>query len=291
MTSTQKAVLIGLMAETPVHVGIGQSVEAVDLPVAREKTTNWPFVPGSGVKGAFRVWAREQAGISDIAALFGKEGTDSGNDGNAGGLMFSDARLLLLPVRALAKAMRLVTSPGLLRRYLRDAARADQPASFQIPPVDSGLQIPPVDSGKCLSEGTVGQYLGLEEREFEVTGPVCDDVVKKLARLTGENEDYLKQRLVILHDDDFAWFARYGLPIMARNKLDDNKRVVRGALWYEESLATDSFLYIVVGQRRNDMLKYLTDKIGAAPYVQMGGNETLGQGWFRMIAGSQEENV
>jgi len=268
-------VLIGLMAETHVHVGIGQSVEAIDLPVAREKATHWPFVPGSGVKGAFRVWGSEQAGLSDVDDLFGKEGVDSGDDGNAGALMFSDARLLLLPVRALNKAWRWATSPGLLRRYLRDRARAGNSANIQLPDVS--------ETG-YLGNDVQDTSLGLEEREFKCAGALDADWVDELARVTGESQDFIRPRVVVLNDDAFAWFARYGLPIMARNKLDENKRVVGGALWYEESLPSDSFLYILIGERRNGKLAGITPAVGLAPYVQMGGNETIGQGWFRMIA-------
>ncbi len=271
MTQAERPMVLGLVAETHVHVGIGQSVEAIDLPVAREKTTHWPFVPGSGVKGAFRVWAGEQAGIGNTDVLFGKEGADAGDDGNAGALMFSDARLLLLPVRALNKAWRWATSPGLLRRYQRDLARAG---------VDSDFKISAVTAGKWLGEGE--GWLGLEEREFEHAGAVDDKLVAALCPVVGEDAAFVRERLVVLNDDDFAWFALYGLPVMARNKLDENKRVKSGALWYEESLAPDSVLYTLVGARKLGSLPAFREKVPDAPYIQMGGNETIGQGWFRM---------
>jgi CRISPR-associated protein Cmr4 len=274
-----KPELIGLLAQTHVHVGVGQSTEALDLPVAREKTTQWPFVPGSGVKGAFRVWAREQAGLANIGDLFGKEDADAGNDGNAGGLMFSDARLLLLPVRALNKAWRWVTSPGLLRRCQRDRERCGETVAWQVPTVAQG---------KWLGKGE--GWLGLEEREFEYAGSVDDELCDDLAGLTGESAGFVGDRLVILHDDDFTWFARYGLPIMARNALDENKRVKRGALWYEESLAPDTLLYLLLGERKAGSLSRLSGKLSDAPHVQMGGNETIGQGWFRIITGTENGN-
>lgn len=36
---------------TPLHVGTGRGVGYIDLPIAREKVTNWPCIPGSAVKG------------------------------------------------------------------------------------------------------------------------------------------------------------------------------------------------------------------------------------------------
>ncbi len=278
-------ILLGLMAQTHVHVGIGQATEGVDLPVARERATQWPFIPGSGVKGAFRVWAREQAGLgAEVNALFGREGADTGDDGDdgdAGGLLFSDARLLLLPVRALVKGARWVTSPGLLRRLIRDMERAGQTPGFAAPELARG-QFLGADTDK---------WLGLEEREFEKAGDVAPDLIAALAPITGEDEAWLRERLVILHDDDFVWFARYALPVSARNKLDDNKRVKDGALWYEESLAPETCLYTLVGERKAGTLGKFIPGLERAPHVQMGGNETIGQGWFRIVHDGRERDA
>jgi CRISPR-associated protein Cmr4 len=57
-----KAILIGMLAETFIHPGTGQVISAIDLPVARERTTDYPFIPGSGKKGGWKSWAKEQAG-------------------------------------------------------------------------------------------------------------------------------------------------------------------------------------------------------------------------------------
>ena len=35
-----------LHALTPLHVGAGRGVGFIDLPIMREKVTNWPLVPG-----------------------------------------------------------------------------------------------------------------------------------------------------------------------------------------------------------------------------------------------------
>ena len=52
-----KTDIMFLYAETSVHVGGGDSVGAIDLAIAREKYTDFPFIPSSGVKGAVRdIW-------------------------------------------------------------------------------------------------------------------------------------------------------------------------------------------------------------------------------------------
>ena len=41
-------------ALSPLHAGTGQGVGVIDLPIAREKATNLPFLPGSTLKGCCR---------------------------------------------------------------------------------------------------------------------------------------------------------------------------------------------------------------------------------------------
>jgi CRISPR-associated protein Cmr4 len=46
-----KAIMLGLIAETSVHCGASRSTGIIDLPVARESATGYPFIPGSSFKG------------------------------------------------------------------------------------------------------------------------------------------------------------------------------------------------------------------------------------------------
>ena len=49
-------------AVSPIHAGSGASTAAVDLPIQRERHTNWPHIQASGVKGAMRDHYRKFAG-------------------------------------------------------------------------------------------------------------------------------------------------------------------------------------------------------------------------------------
>ncbi len=62
--------LVGMLAETFVHPGIGQNEGAIDLPVAREAITGYPYIPGSSMKGAWRT-AFEDAGNASVDDMFG----------------------------------------------------------------------------------------------------------------------------------------------------------------------------------------------------------------------------
>ena len=133
---------------------------------------------------------------------------------------------------------------------------------------------------KVLSTG--GGILYLEERQFEITGETPPDVVEAVGRLISDEDarKRLGERIAVLHDDDFAWFARYGLQVQARNVLEDGTKQSKN-LWYEETLPSDTVMYSLLTGRSTDSLTILEDLFpeGKA-YFQAGGNETVGHGWF-----------
>src|SRR4051794_4247895 len=62
LTATkQVARLLFLHAQTGLHPGSGTALGAVDLPVQRERHTQWPTIPGSALKGILRDVCRETA--------------------------------------------------------------------------------------------------------------------------------------------------------------------------------------------------------------------------------------
>lgn len=265
--------LLGLLAETSIHSGAGQSSGIVDLPVAREAATDYPVIPGSSLKGALLGLARqpnlngqERMSEQDRKRIFGS--TDSVG---AGDLLVSDARLLLLPVRSLSSAYKWITCPHLLERYLRDRQRADKKtANLELTPITSGMYL-------GADKGT----LFLEERQFEYAGSLAAGLVDVLQPLIlhATTHARLGGQLVLLHDDDFAWFARYGLAIQARNVLDPEKKTSAN-LWYEETIPADALFYAVLAERAADAIKPVRTLFAERPYLQVGGNETVGMGWF-----------
>src|SRR2546421_5437268 len=105
-------------ALSPLHAGIGQGAGVIDLPIAREKATGLPFLPGSSLKGALKALCPDE---NTRKRIFGADptGSDTSND-YASPVQFSDQRLLLLPVRSLAGTFAWVTSPYILDRFARD---------------------------------------------------------------------------------------------------------------------------------------------------------------------------
>ena len=258
-----KTAILGLLAETSVHPGAGRSMGVVDLPVAREAATDYPVIPGSSLKGALRDRARE-LDTKDGERLFGKQD-------HAGELLVSDARLLLLPVRSLTCSFRWATCPHLIERCRRDHCRAGLSSRPEVPRVEQGHVI-------ALGEGD----LFLEERQFAIRGSPDEGLIRAIAPLLlhPEARNALRDRVVVLHDDDFAWFARYGLSVQARNVLECETKKSKN-LWYEETLPPDTVMYALVAARSRTALEVLyTVFPDDDPYLQLGGNETVGQGWF-----------
>src|SRR5207244_3678321 len=132
-----------IFTRTPLHVGAGSSVGAIDQPIQRERHTGFPIIPASSLKGTFadqweanleqgdgekkkkflRVTTKKNDRDEDVvdealtsAWLFG-----SNNDKAAftGAIQFGEARLLAFPIRSARGSFAWITSPLLLRRALR----------------------------------------------------------------------------------------------------------------------------------------------------------------------------
>ncbi|MEO1270885.1 MAG: type III-B CRISPR module RAMP protein Cmr4 [Myxococcota bacterium] len=276
-----KAILMGLLAETAIHPGAGRNLGVVDLPVAREAATDYPVLVGSSLKGALRDHAEQSWTPKDarVAKLYGQP-DEKGQEGHAGGLVVSDGRLILLPVRSLTGSYRWLTCPHILERLHRDFKRAGLEPGFTVPRVlrasAEDAQEPALASGKTPT-------LFLEERQFSIQGAPGEDLIATLGLLIDYDDTRarLPHQLVIVTDDAFSWFVRYGLPIQTRNRLDSETKTSKG-LWHEESLPPDTLMSALLVARRNDASTHIQDQLGSSPWLQTGGNETVGQGWFRL---------
>ena len=130
--------------------------------------------------------------------------------------------------------------------------------------------------------------IGTLSGELAHDGDLPSGLVGALERLAPAVKARMAEQIAIVHDDEFAWFAKYALPVSARNRLDGNK--TSESLWYEETLPPDTVMYCIVadrGSKPNGTERPGTEKLAAAiaggkRYCQFGGNETLGQGWFQL---------
>ncbi|ACV63731.1 CRISPR-associated RAMP protein, Cmr4 family [Desulfofarcimen acetoxidans DSM 771] len=259
-----KSAIIGLLAETSLHPGTEQSTGVVDMPVARESFSGYPVIVGSSMKGALRDMAHRRK-LVDEDEIFGKPD-------KAGAVAVTDARLLLLPVRSMTGHYKWVTCPYILERLQRDRILAGMGGS---------LEIPRPDKEQAFSSGEENSIF-LEELSFKaVKGELTKmvDVIKPLIPHKSVQER-LNDQLVIINDDNFAYFAAYGLQVNARNQLNEITKTSMN-LWYEETLPPDSLFYflLISHSDKDNSLDKVKQLFNECPYLQIGGNETVGQGW------------
>ncbi|NUM45119.1 MAG: type III-B CRISPR module RAMP protein Cmr4 [Anaerolineales bacterium] len=277
------AKLLFVQALSPLHAGTGRGVGVIDLPIAREKATNIPFLPGSSLKGVFR----ETCDPKIKEKIFGPE-TDNA-DAFAGSVNFTDARLVLLPVRSLRGVFAWVTSPMLLRRFVRDAADVKITSLPQIPSVENDNQ--------CL---IANQSVAIHFVEKDVSQVVLEDLPILVSvstdatgwaewlgnTLFGKDTSWSKElqsRFCVVSDDVLGFLLETATEITARIRLDSEKKTVeRGALWYEESLPSETILVsLVIAAPVNGTTKaevFTTVQSLTKNTLQFGGNATVGRG-------------
>jgi len=273
-------------ALSPLHAGTGQGVGAIDLPVAREKATGLPYLPGSSLKGVLRDRCTDPRKV----AVFGPE-TDNASD-HAGSAQFSDARLLLLPIRSLAGTFAWVTSPYVLRRFLRDARDAQAEGAPAVVPVPTKMNECWVAQAGCqIQIASKPPRVYLEDLDL---APAADKAVDDWAAWLGPRifpgdaawQEMLKGRLCIVHDDTFTFLLDTATEITARIKLQEDKKTVqKGGLWYEEALPTETVLFgLIVATpikaTEDDVFNVLSALTSQT--MQMGGKATVGRGLCRM---------
>jgi CRISPR-associated protein Cmr4 len=282
-------------AMSPLHAGTGQSVGAIDLPIARERPTGIPLIPGSSIKGALRARSagRDKQKTRDV---FGPD-TEAATD-HSGSVQFSDAHLLLMPVRSIRGTFAWVTSPDLIRKFVRSAREtgfdlADLPGS-------------PGEKSCCVLNDTLTVTAGevrkvvFEDLDFVVADKqkaslqaFADELSKALfPNGSLDAEEWRKSliaRICLIDDDIMSLVLETATEVNAHIRLDDQtKTVAQGALWYQESLPAETVLAgIAVASKVNavngrsersaqellDHVASLTDGL-----VQLGGKATVGQG-------------
>lgn len=270
-----------LHALSPLHVGTGQGEGLIDLPIVRDPASKHPLVPGSSTKGVLRD-AAKSAGTADLTHIFGPD-TNKAHE-HAGALRVSDARLLLLPVHSDLGTFAWLSSPWALARLLRDV---DGAPDFDIPKVAAGQAH--VAAGSALGEAQKPVAIGGQELG---AGPALDGkLVDTLATwVFGEDawwRDALRQRIAVVDDDTFTFFARHRTDVRAHIRIGDSGTVDKGGLWYEESLPAETVLSgflqsapngKATAQRVGEFVTGLSDT-----RLQFGANATTGMGLCRFL--------
>lgn len=269
-----------IFTRTPLHVGVGSSVGAVDLPVRRERHTNHPIIPGSAIKGVFRDAARHTvAEANTIDDLFGPETIDNDASARAGDVAFGEARPLAFPVRSAKGAFAYITCPFVLRRYARESGTEDLPA------------LPDPEDQTCLAGSKVvldhngTKRVVLEEYAFSQQEIFPEQWEKTLLGLSDDPVwQEASRRIVLLSDGDFAHFVTTTTEISTQTKIDaETGAVAKGALFNMECVPAETLFSApvqIIGRYKNTDASGELAKLAAAhPVLQFGGNSTTGRGF------------
>ena len=263
--------ILYLFTRTPLHVGAGSSVGAIDQPIVRERHTGFPVIPGTSLKGVLRDHL-SSIGPDKLDDLFGKGG--QGENFAAGKISFGEARLLLFPVRSAKGAFALATSPLALRRFARDAG------------VQPSLPAAPQDM-TCLAGPRVvipGKNAAVfEEYRFNVTGEFPKEWESQLKSLLGDAVLCgAEGRFVVLSDGDLSHFAVNACQINQHVRIDDETGTADdGGLFNEETVPSETLFYSALTETRKVKgdKNAVFDALASEQLIQFGGKGTTGLGF------------
>jgi CRISPR-associated protein Cmr4 len=287
-----------LYSLAPIHCG-GEGDLGNILEIAREVHTNFPYVPGSSLRGSLRDEVQQYGDQKVCDRLFGKELNGDGQMG-VHQIWFGDARLLWVPMRTMAikgskkNVFTWVSCHSLIRDH---ALIARKPVvNFPDHPVGTTVQ--------------AETYL-ISDAEITVH-PVSDEQ-KRATLLSGQwasslasvQPEWTKNHIV-LPDDDFQVLMEHSLWTQVRNKIqeNDNGKTQAGAaeiFWTDVCIPRDTILYFSWGY------SLLKDKPGSANRVngddhekliailqgllQVGGQANVGRGWVQSWVSNSQSPI
>ncbi len=287
-----KTEILSIFTRTPLHVGAGSSVGAVDQPIIRERHTRFPVIPGSAIKGVLAdLWTevgvdvnvvekekdgvktKEYIRIKDSAAyqILGNNANGKEDKASAGSLLIGEGKLLAFPVRSAKHCFAWITCPLALKRFAADAHK-----SLSAVDVTNDSAVAP----QCLK---IDGNVVFEEYPLASDETVSQDIIDEFKNLSDEPtwKEEIQNRLSIVSDELFAYFAENACEIANHNRIDDASGVVaKGALFSQENVPSETMFYSVFNSRSADDFGELEKKLGGENHLlQVGADMTTGLGW------------
>ena len=276
--------LLTLYTRTPLHVGSGTSVEVVDLPIMRERITNFPVIPSTSLKGVLRQECRDKLGEETAVRLFGNDTAERDKEKlYAGCVIVTDARLLAFPVRSLAGCFAWLTCPLALQRYQRDTGETLSDIRVPTDSARAGADVKVTHTNQVVLE----EY-ALSAANGDVTG-----IANELKHLCSDKlwQDTLVKRLVLLSDELFQHFVTTATEVTTRIKINATTRTVdEHALFNQENVPSESLCYTLLlttperarngnGWKLGEVDRKLMELVPNDTLLQIGGDETTGHGF------------
>jgi len=264
---------------------------------------------GSGLKGVFRALAeRDDSFKNDVNRIFGPEnGSESSSC-----VAFTDAKILLYPVRSVKNTFAWITCPFVLKRFKEDLESASgKTNNFSIPEVSDDKIIVASNSPLIINNNPTNnnsnnnnlKKVGLEEFVFDVDNTQnADALINAISKYipnteTTETTQSLSERFAIVSDNVFTDLVNYAVEVRTRIKIDQTTGTAQGkALFTVEMVPSESIFYSLVfaddpkiknnsNDNSNDDANGVINKIKKLidnKVIQVGGDETIGLGFVKV---------
>ena len=265
--------ILYLFTRTPLHVGAGSSVGAIDQPIVRERHTGFPVIPGSAIKGVLADgYLADESGkrqrTSAGKSIFGEDDTRKEN-AQSGSVSFGEAKLLAFPIRSLKGCFAWLVSPLTLLRWAREtgAKIGELPASIG---ADEAY-------GDAATLGINGQAV-FEDYPLTVKAPFPTTALEALVGACDDElwKHHVRARLVLVNDDMLGHFARTACEVAQHVRIDDaTGTAAGGALFNQENVPAETLFYAPLTELRDGALMQLV----VPPVLQIGGDGTTGLGF------------
>lgn len=308
-----KQKILYLFTRTPLHVGAGSSVGAIDQPIIRERHTGFPVIPASSLKGTFadawnqelksqgdkrnlRVTTKKQNDkevldeVTEAAWLFG---SDNASHSFAGAIQLSEAKLLAFPIRSARGSFAWITCPLILRRAVRDGViKPEAIGDLKAPKDEQAIY----DGGNGSPLDLSGRIV-LEEYTFTQAGALPSGLGDALAGVlkgaNGEEDPVWREvskRLVILSDGMMSFFAQNACEVAQHVRISDETGTAEGgALFNQENVPSETLFYSIVSafKGRGEFFKDKKDEEACTAFAakltgqvfQFGGDASTGLGY------------
>ena len=297
--------LFTIRAMSPIHCGIGQGLNDIDLPTAKSTVSGHPIIPGSSIKGVLKDEFAERIGIVPdenkrkeyMKSLFGGDGGDD----FASAISVGDANLLALPVRSYFGTFAYLVSPYTLQLLKNQLQRVFK--DFKLPEIpeigreNNGANYRVMITGNSLLKSPdIQNRILLEELDLFIADKqsIAEEwatFISKMLFKDEEGQDLFIQHFAIVDDNVLNFLCDTGLPVDARIAIDNETGTVKpGALWYEETVPVESIFIGIMGVDKSynknikadagELSKILID--AGTIHCQVGGKSTTGKGFVAL---------
>lgn len=276
---------------TPLHTGASSQAGNL-MGIAREAQTELPYLPSSSLRGKIRSVLESMPESQAGAGTFFGERIKDGQQPTEGEVWFADASLLLFPVASYSHQFVWITCPLWLsrwNRWLRNETLQTLISEWRSllstkSEADGKKAISPITSSQIYLQGAL-----LSTEEIQAIDQV--DAVWECFKMLPDGNGILdlKQKLVVLSDDDCAGLVEVGLQREVRVALEETEKTVKGGSFRsEEAIPSETILFFPWGLKpakdesktepvRQALVKVLNDRL------QFGGLEGLGRGWAENV--------